>query len=68
MVDNGSSDNSVKMIRKEFPQVKSIENRENLGFARANNQAIEQSRARYFLLFNPDTSFRASPPHKMIKF
>jgi len=68
VVDNGSSDNSVKMIRKEFPQVKLIENRENLGFARANNQAIEQSRARYFLLFNPDTSFKANSPHEMIKF
>jgi len=68
VVDNGSSDNSVKMIRKESPQVKLIENQENLGFARANNQAIKQSRARYFLLFNPDTSFRANSPHEMIKF
>ncbi|MCK4419552.1 glycosyltransferase family 2 protein [Candidatus Aerophobetes bacterium] len=68
VVDNGSSDNSVKMIRKEFPQVKLIENRENLGFARANNQAIKQSRARYFLLFNPDTSFKDNSPHEMIKF
>jgi len=68
VVDNGSRDNSVRMIRNKFPQVKLIENRENLGFARANNQAIEQSRARYFLLFNPDSSFKASPPHKMIKF
>jgi len=68
VVDNGSSDNSVRMIREEFPQVKLIENRENLGFARANNQAIRQSGARYLLLFNPDTSFKAGSPHKMIKF
>ena len=67
VVDNSSSDNSAG-IRKEFPQVKLIENRENLGFARANNQAIKRSRARYFLLFNPDTSLKASSPHKMIKF
>ncbi len=68
VVDNGSRDNSVRMIKNKFPQVKLIENRENLGFARANNQAIEQSRARYFLLFNPDTSFKANSPHEMIKF
>ncbi len=69
VVDNGSSDNSVKVIRREFPQVKLIENRENLGFARANNQAInKQSRARYFLLINPDTSFRANSAYEMIKF
>ncbi|TET74429.1 MAG: glycosyltransferase family 2 protein, partial [Candidatus Aminicenantes bacterium] len=47
---------------------KLIENQENLGFARANNQAIKQSRARYFLLFNPDTSFKDNSPHEMIKF
>ncbi len=68
VVDNGSSDNSVRMIRKEFPQVKLIENRENLGFARANNQVIKRSRARYFLLFNPDTGLKASSPDKMIAF
>ena len=68
VVDNGSNDDSVRMIRREFPQVKLIENQENLGFARANNQAIKQSRARYYLLFNPDTSFKATSPQRMIKF
>ena len=68
VVDNGSSDNSAEMIRHEFPQVKLIENRENLGFARANNQAIKQGRARYFLLFNPDSGFRSGSSHKMIEF
>lgn len=68
VVDNGSSDSSAEMIRGEFPRVRLIENRKNLGFARANNQAIEESKARYILLFNPDASFRASSPHKMITF
>lgn len=54
VVDNNSSDGSVEMIRQEFPQVKLITNSENLGFAKANNQAIKKSQGRYILLYNPD--------------
>jgi len=54
VVDNGSTDNSVEMVRKEFPEVTLIENRENLGFAKANNQAIQLSHGRYILLLNSD--------------
>ncbi len=68
LVDNGSTDGSIEMLKEEFPQVKLIENRENLGFARANNQAIKKSKGKYLLLFNPDTIFRAISPDKMIKF
>jgi len=67
VVDNGSTDGSVEMVKEEFPQVKLIENRENLGFARANNQAIKRSRGKYILLFNPDTVFRVNSLDKMIK-
>jgi len=67
VVDNGSTDGSVEMVKEEFPQVKVIENRENLGFARANNQAIKRSRGEYVLLFNPDTVFRVNSLDKMIK-
>ncbi len=55
VVDNASSDGSTTMVKKEFPQVKLIENNENVGFARANNQAIAQSQGRYVLLLNSDT-------------
>ncbi|MDE5574782.1 MAG: glycosyltransferase family 2 protein, partial [Bacteroidales bacterium] len=55
VVDNRSADGSVEMLREEFPQVRLIANKENLGFAKANNQAIRQSEARYVLLLNPDT-------------
>jgi len=48
-VDNGSSDGSVEMVRTEFPDAKIIENRENRGFIKANNQAIEVARGRYVL-------------------
>ncbi len=55
VVDNASCDGSPEMVKEKFPQVKLIKNKENLGFARANNQAIEQSEGRYVLLLNPDT-------------
>ena len=68
VIDNGSSDNSVEMVKKEFPQVKLIENRDNLGFARANNQAIRQGAARYLLLLNPDTSLANNSCCEMLRF
>jgi GT2 family glycosyltransferase len=43
------------MVREKFPQVHLIENRENVGFARANNQAIRQCTGKHMLLLNPDT-------------
>ena len=55
VVDNLSTDGSVAYLRERFPEVTFIENRENVGFARANNQAIRQSKGRYVLLLNPDT-------------
>jgi N-acetylglucosaminyl-diphospho-decaprenol L-rhamnosyltransferase len=54
VVDNASSDGSVEMVQTEFPQVRIIQNRENVGFARANNQAIRQSYGRYLFLLNSD--------------
>ena len=68
VVDNGSGDNSMEMVKSEFPQVKLIENRENLGFARANNQAIRQSGAKYLLLLNPDTSLANNSCCEMLRF
>jgi GT2 family glycosyltransferase len=55
VVDNASTDASPQMVREKFPQVHLIENRENVGFARANNQAIQQCTGNYILLLNPDT-------------
>jgi len=54
VVDNASTDGSVEMVRERFLQVRLIQNTENVGFARANNQAIALSRGRYMLLFNSD--------------
>lgn len=55
VVDNHSEDDSVAVVRANYPWVKLIENQENIGFARANNVAIRQSEAEYVLLLNPDT-------------
>lgn len=54
VVDNNSADGTALMVKKYYPRVKLIVNRENLGFAKANNQAIRQASGRYILLLNPD--------------
>lgn len=54
VVDNNSADGSADMVAREFPQVKLIANKENFGFARANNQAIKQAQGEFVLLLNPD--------------
>ena len=55
VVDNLSGDDSIDFSRERHPQVTYIENKENVGFARANNQAIMQARSEYTLILNPDT-------------
>ncbi|MCB0396060.1 MAG: glycosyltransferase [Flavobacteriales bacterium] len=55
VVDNNSVDGSVAMVRERFPQVKVIANTENVGFSKANNQAVRESSGEYVLLLNPDT-------------
>jgi GT2 family glycosyltransferase len=55
VVDNASRDDSVAMVRDEFPDAVLIANHDNRGFAAANNQGIAIARGRYILLLNPDT-------------
>ena len=55
VVDNNSTDGSVEYLRPKFPEVVFIENKDNPGFAKANNQAIRQCTGEYVLLLNPDT-------------
>ncbi len=55
VVDNASVDGSVSHIRRRFPGVQLIESRENLGFGRANNLALQKVRGEYVVLINPDT-------------
>lgn len=55
VVDNHSTDDSMAYLKPKFPEVIFIENLENVGFAKANNQAIRQAKGQYVLLLNPDT-------------
>ncbi len=55
VVDNASDDGSVEMLREKFPGICLIENKKNVGFGAANNQALEISNGKFILLLNPDT-------------
>ena len=55
VVDNHSDDDSVEVINRNYTWVHLINNRENLGFSKANNIAIRQAQGEYILLLNPDT-------------
>jgi len=69
VVDNNSSDNSVKMLKKDFPQIKLIANKENVGFSKANNQGVKASReSRYVLFLNSDTLMKRNTIEEMVIF
>lgn len=55
VIDNASTDGSAEMITREFPSCRLFANRDNRGFAAANNQGIRAARGHYVLLLNPDT-------------
>ncbi|MDD5644402.1 MAG: glycosyltransferase family 2 protein [bacterium] len=54
VIDNASGDNSISMLKENFPGVKIIRNRENLGFSKANNIGIKEAKGDFLLLLNPD--------------
>jgi len=54
VVDNASGDGSAAMVQSEFPEVRLLESRVNLGFGAANNLAFEAARGRFFVLLNSD--------------
>ena len=53
--DNGSSDGSIEMIKKNFPHVMLIENKANIGFGAANNRALRIAKGKYIFYLNSDT-------------
>ncbi|OGS34038.1 MAG: hypothetical protein A2293_00995 [Elusimicrobia bacterium RIFOXYB2_FULL_49_7] len=55
VVDNASTDNTVEMVRRKYPEVRLIENAGNVGYSTANNQGIRIASGGYILLLNPDT-------------
>ena len=68
VVDNASSDGSIEMVRKEFPQAKLIANPDNRGFAAASNQGLAQAKGDYLLLLNPDTEVQGPALWQMLGF
>ena len=68
VVDNNSVDGSVRMVEEKFPEARVIANKENLGFSRANNQAIRRSAGEYVLLLNPDTVVEDDTFSKILAF
>jgi GT2 family glycosyltransferase len=68
VVDNSSTDGSCAFLRQRFPSVILIENKDNKGFSKANNQGVDIARGEYVLFLNPDTVmpedfFRKSIPY-----
>ncbi|MYE25768.1 MAG: glycosyltransferase family 2 protein [Chloroflexi bacterium] len=79
VVDNASDDESAAMVRRDFPSVDLIENRENVGYPRGNNIGLrhlgyrgardaDEAAPRYALLLNPDTEVPADALYQMIRF
>ncbi|MBX7109354.1 MAG: glycosyltransferase [Chitinophagales bacterium] len=68
VVDNNSVDGTGDMMREKFPDVIYLENKENIGFAKANNQGIGIAKGKYVLLLNPDTIVEEDTFEKCIQF
>lgn len=68
VVDNNSSDGTVSAVQNLFKEVKIIANKENLGFSKANNQAVKQAKGRYLLILNPDTIINERAMIRMKQF
>src|SRR3954470_6988458 len=64
VVDNNSNDTSCCMVRERFPSVSLIENKENKGFSKANNQGVAIASGEYILFLNPDT---VMPEHFLVR-
>ena len=68
VVDNNSVDDSVAMVKQKFKEVILIDNKDNVGFSKANNQAIRLAKAPYVLLLNPDTVVEEDTFNKCFDF
>lgn len=68
VVDNNSQDQTVIMVKEKYPMVNLMVNKENIGFSKANNQAIIKAKGEYVLLINPDTITSKDTIKKVIYF
>ncbi len=68
VVDNASEDDSVQLLNHNFTWVRLIANEQNLGFSRANNQALDISEGKYIFFLNPDTVVKSGAFEAMLDF
>lgn len=68
VVDSASSDDSVRMVREEFPHVTLLPQAENIGYTRGNNVGFEAATGRYHLLLNPDTVILGDTLQQMVTY
>lgn len=66
VIDNDSADNSVNYLKPLFPEVVFVENKENMGFGRANNLGLKMAKGNYILFLNPDTLIQEDSLRKCI--
>ena len=68
VVDNNSSDDSCQMVKQFFPEIILLENKENLGFSKANNQAVKIAKGDYVCILNPDTAVTENTFVEVLKY
>lgn len=68
VIDNNSSDDSCAMMKELFPNVKLIENKENLGFPKGNNIGVAQAKGEFICILNPDTVVAEDTFTKILNF
>lgn len=68
VIDNDSKDDSCEMVRRNFPEITLVENKENVGFSKANNQAVAVAKGEYICILNPDTAVAEDTFQQAIKY
>lgn len=68
VIDNNSQDESCLMVKNRFPGILLVENKENVGFSKANNQAVKLAKGEYVCILNPDTAVSESTFKKCLDY